>query len=719
MAADQFKKQFKPMGVEDLRKAINFEVEQALSFSESELSQDRIDAQRYYNGGTRLKSIKGRSSVVVTKVRDTVRQMLPSIIGIFLQSGRPVEFAPKTAEDSQMVRDQNDAVEDIFWNSDGYTMLIEAIMDALNKGTGIVKIGYDEEVLKVHTERGLMDDTEIMDLEDRGYEITEMEPVETDEDSDVEGLYDVIATREVKRGQWQLDTIPPEEFIIDKYARCFDDAQICGTYCNKRVSDLVAMGFSLKDIGEADYDSSRFQTEKESRQGYTRDEETEDEVNVDPSARLVAVADIYMRIDADGDGYAELRHFITVGTDNRILLDEPVNFIPFADFRADIEPHAFFPQSVNKTARQDQDAQTALLRSILDNAALTNNPRTVLNDQYVNIEDAKSNVIGNIIRTKRMGEIDELATPFVAGQTLSVLQYLETVGEKRTGLVNAFQATDPDSIQSTSRRGVEAMIRGGQSMTQMIARNLSQGLMKVFQLIQKTIIAEGLERIEVPSPTGFRVVKTEMWHAATNYRINVGIGTGQPEEKIAMLNSMAQRQEAMVMQAGVMNPLCTYENLRQNYIEQLRLAGYKNGELFFPRPTPEILKQVDQMQKQQQQGQQDGAAQAQAFVQAEKYKADVRAKTDIANARAKAQIDVIKAQAEAGNKQAEMALERWKEVLADDRERDQAAMEFALKEFDLENKYMVEMDKNELNAEVQRDRNTQMNGSNNANTGTQ
>ena len=47
----------------------------------------------------------------------------------------------------------------------------------------------------------------------------------------------------------------------------------------------------------------------------------------------------------------------------------------FAKFEVDPEPHAFYGRSLAEIIIDDQDAATSILRGILDNVAMTNNPR--------------------------------------------------------------------------------------------------------------------------------------------------------------------------------------------------------------------------------------------------------------------------------------------------------------------------------------------------------
>ena len=64
-------------------------IDDAVDFVESEISEDRIRSQRYYDGEVDIGYEDGRSKVVATKVRDTVRAIKPSLMRVFLSTAKP------------------------------------------------------------------------------------------------------------------------------------------------------------------------------------------------------------------------------------------------------------------------------------------------------------------------------------------------------------------------------------------------------------------------------------------------------------------------------------------------------------------------------------------------------------------------------------------------------------------------------------------------------
>ena len=88
-----------PKDRREIESIVQNAISEAVDFVESEISEDRIKAQRYYDGEVDIGHEDGRSKVVATKVRDTVRSVKPSLMRIFMSTARPVEFIPKGPED--------------------------------------------------------------------------------------------------------------------------------------------------------------------------------------------------------------------------------------------------------------------------------------------------------------------------------------------------------------------------------------------------------------------------------------------------------------------------------------------------------------------------------------------------------------------------------------------------------------------------------------------
>ena len=131
--------ELKPKSRSEIEGIVQDAISDAVDFVEGEISDDRIKAQRYYDGEVDLGYEDGRSKVVATKVRDTVRSVKPSLMRIFLSTAKPVEFVPHGPEDVAMAEQATEFMHHEFTRLNGYRVMNDAFQDALVKKQGIVK----------------------------------------------------------------------------------------------------------------------------------------------------------------------------------------------------------------------------------------------------------------------------------------------------------------------------------------------------------------------------------------------------------------------------------------------------------------------------------------------------------------------------------------------------------------------------------------------------
>jgi len=695
------KERLKPISREDLEKIVRYEIDKATDFIEAEISPKRMRAELYYKGGTSLKSVKGRSQVVVTKVRDAIKSVIASIARIFTQSDTVAEFQSDDEEDEKLCTDATIYCNRVFWRYEGYKAFIEAVTCALKSRIGIIRVGYRKEQIAEQTKTSMLTQEDLDQIDEMDdITLTELgEPqVATGPDGFDSNVREAVITRKVTRDTWEIYCVPPEEFIISSEALTTQDARLFGLRSMKRIYELTALGIdyqTILDSGLDDEDSSPLAQERVNRLGFDIPEE---EVPEDPTSREALLCEVWMRIDADGDGIAEFRHIMTVGNRYKIVVDEPAKYCPLAIFKSDMMPNVFFPISLAEDLQQDQDAMTALLRSILDNTALVNSPRTVVNEQAVNLDDSKNNEIGAIIRARQMGQIEELATPFVAGQTLPVLQVLNEISEARSGVTKMSQGMDADALQSTSRVAANQIAQSAEARIEMMARNIGEtGCKELFMAILRCAIHDkkGPARIQDDKgEQGYREIDTSEWHDHMSIQMNVGLGNGKIEEKQAILTMVAEAQKLAIGQYGLSNPLSGYIQLRNTYKKLMRLSGINNINDYFPYVDPKMLQQMDQAKAEaMKQEKQTAPDPTQAIIEAEKIKGQVKIQTEGAKLKQQGQLKsaelIQKGQIESKQLQirstADMQkhlmdnqLERDKAVQEDDRQRDKQDMDYAV-----------------------------------------
>ena len=666
----------KPMTEQDIEGIAREAVQDAVDFCESEIAEDRIKAQRYFDGETDIGEEDGRSKVVSTKVRDTIRAIKPSLMRVFLSTDKPVEFVPRNQEDVAMAEQATKYMHYQFNELNGYRVLNDVFHDALIKKVGVAKVYWD-----------MYQEQEIFDFQD----LNEMEfSVLVNEDNveviqhttkmvmemDQFGMemesprHDLKIARTVERGKMCVESVPPEEFFIDRNSRSIDDYYVVAHRTEMRVGDLVAMGYDYEDV----YDLSGLQhsdtfseVEEYQRRGY--EEDYSDEDVQDPSMRLVAVTEAYIKIDVNGTGVPTL-HKVTLGGNQYKLLDyEPCGHVPFAVFEVDPEPHTFYGRSVADLILNDQDAATAMLRGVLDNVALTNNPRVEIVDGAVNVDDILNNEIGGIIRVKQSGAVQPQAVPFVAGQTLSALQYFDQQVEDKTGVTKASTGLSPDALQSTTATAVAATMQAQAAQIEVMARNLAEGGMRqMFKLMLKTMV-ENVDEEQMMRLQGQSYVPVDprSWNLGMDVSINVGLGTGREDQKVAVLNQALQMQIQIFQSYGPGNGMVSLSNIRNTLSDILAVNGVRNSERYFMPINPMMEQQM--MMQQQGQGQQQGDPNA-AYLQAEQIKAQAKMQSD----------------------QLKLQLEAQKAIADDDRKRDQMDQDLLINAAEIIGKYGTAVD---------------------------
>ena len=650
--------ELKPKSRREVEGIVQDAISSAVDFVESEISQDRIKAQRYYDGEVDLGYEDGRSKVVATKVRDTVRAVKPSLMRIFLSTAKPVDFVPRGPEDVAMAEQATEFMHHEFTRLNGYRVINDAFQDALVKKQGIVKaywMTYPEAEIYTFTDLSddelayLTDDDEVSVIE----QTTEMSISMDEMGMDIETpSHSVKISRQQEKGELCIESVPPEEFFVNRDARNLKDAYLVAHRTDMRAGDLIAMGYDpevVLNLNSMENGSEMTEAEVFERRGY--DIDTSDEDEQDPSMKNVTVTEAYMRIDVDGTGIPVLHKLTCGGTAYELLDFEPCDELPFAKFEIDPEPHTFYGRSLAEIVMDDQDAATSILRSILDNVAMTNNPRIGIVEGAVNIDDVLNNEIGAIVRMRQAGSVQDLSVPFTAGQTLGALTYLDGLVESKTGVSRASMGLDPDAMQSTTKAAVQATVQAAAGQVEVMVRNLADGMKELFgimlRLSHKNVDEEQMMRMN----GSFVPVDPRVWDSSMDVSINVGLGTGREEEKAMALNQALQMQTMVYQTYGPMNGLVSMTNIRNTLADQLAVAGIRNADRYFAPITEEIEAQMLQQQQEAQAQQGEAADPNAAFLQAEQMKAQAKMQSDMA----KLQFDTQKAAAEDDLKRDQMA----------------------------------------------------------------
>jgi predicted GNAT family acetyltransferase len=640
-----------------LKGILDAEIDNAIGFIESETTDDRRKALEYYNRYEYGNEVEGRSQIVTGEVAEVVDGALPQLLRIFTQSDEIVRFEPKGPGDEEKAKQ---ATEYVNWvmnrDNDGVLLMHNWFKDALLQKNGIVKVYWDEKIdVSKEKYQNLTQDEVTMLLNDPEVEVVNQKTTEVAPAGiDPMGMpipavfsYDVKLKKTKKTGKVIVENVPPEEFLISKKARTIADAPFVAHRKLTTRSELIAMGFE-KDIVDnlPTYADLTYNQENVAR--FDQGEQPSDQASLDFSMQEIEVMEVYIKVDFDGDGIAELRKVTYAGSD--ILDNEEVDFVPFCSICPIPMPHKFFGHSLADRAVDIQLIKSTVTRQILDNLYMTNSPRMGVVEGQVNLDDLLTVTANGIVRMKNTSAIVPLTVPPTANQSFPLLEYLDSVQAKRTGVSDQLNGLSPDVLQNSTATAVAMMQSSAAGKIELIARVFAEtGVKDLFQKILQLLCKyQDKERI-VRLRGKYVSIDPREWTNGFDISINVGLGTGNKQEQMAMIAMVLGKQEEILKTVGINNPLVSLTNYRQTLGRFIEAAGFKDSNEFFLEISPEQEQQMAQ-QSQQQGQQQDPAMQA--------YVAQMQAKMEADNAKAQndIQISQVKAEAQINLKQQEFEM---------------------------------------------------------------
>jgi hypothetical protein len=682
-----------PMDDTELQGIVAGELEDAVSYIDADISPIRAKGTEYYRGDPFGNEEDGRSQVVAMEVRDTVSAMLPSLMKVFFSSENVVEYVPRGPEDVASTQQATDYANYIFSNdNNGFMTTYALFKDSLVRKCGIAKYWWDEvEEVKIDDYSGL-DDQTVQVLMQEGAEVKivvsypdpsmpmDMMQPQVDPATGLPMpmqqpmLHDVQIKRTTKDGRIRIMAVPPEELVLDRRARSFEDAGIIAHRQMATVDDLLAMGYELDEIEEnissTDLDSN---DEYLARQPLSTTMGSGDSLN--PGQRRVLYVESYIRVDFDGDGIAELRKVCCMGSGYTVVRNLPASYIPFVDFPCDPEPHTspLEAMSIFDLTHDIQEIKSEILRNTLDSLAQSIHPRTAVVEGQVNIDDVLNNETGAIIRMRAPGMVQPFSSPFVGQAAFPMLDYMDAMREDRTGMSKAAMGLDPDALQSTTKAAVAATVSASQSRLELQARLLAEGMKKLFKGILYLMTTHQDKPRMVRLRNEWVEIDPRVWNSNMDVTVNIGLGNGDTNERIQALTMIAGKQEQIMQQFGLGNPVVTPAMYIRSLQKIIELSGFKDASSYIqtlpadyqmpqadaPKPTPEeVLAQV----------------------QAQSIQADIQKKA------------------------AELELKREQMIRDDDYRRDQMAQDLMLKKYELELKYQTQISTAEIQAQQAMDR---------------
>ena len=597
---------------EELIAAIEAEEAVALDIESGQLAAERADALARYRGELYGDEVEGRSAIVDRGVMDTIQWIMPSLVRIYLGGDDIGQFQPVGPQDEYAAKCETEVVQ---WyltqKNDYYSHIVATLTDAL-----LLKNGYmlsywaTKKDVSTETYTGMAEEEAAMLLEDAEVQVVEHSeypdpawqagvqpdpyanggqgyPQDLVNPADAQAggmpapmLHDIKIERKKADEFVAVESVPPDEVVVSRRHRWTSLADCDFVQWRRKASigQLRAEGFDIPDDVQ-EYTYSNFGQETTQRERYSDQYQWNDETP-DITRKVVLFKDTYIRMDLRGKGTQQLWRVAFVDGMRKPVLREEADCVPFAAFSPILYPHSHIGTSIYDLIADLSVIKTLLQRQLIDSVFLQTNGMLGVDTNRVNVDDALTRGPGRLIRVD--GNINDamsaLATPDASPSILTALEYVDSTGERRTGVTRYSAGLDADSLNKTAT-GVTALQSAADQRIELIARTLAGGFRDLFVNIHTLASKHSTKPIQIKLKGEWQAVDPRSWAKRSDFTISVGLGTGSPETQLLKL-----QQIGMVMKEGMALGLTGPGEFYEWFVEFLKAAGYRNPSRFVIEP---------------------------------------------------------------------------------------------------------------------------------------
>jgi len=664
-----------------------------------ELGQERELAVRAYHRMPYGNEEEGMPSAITSDVQDTVEWILPALLKIFTATDKAVSFEPTTAQDVAGAEQATDTCNYVFYKqNNGFLVLYTAIKDALMvKNCAITWRKETKETVSTIPFKGATAEMLAMLTED-GSEIIEANEAQIIDPQTGQPAIDPMTGQPVMgfSGRFKkvedktiikVEAFNPADLLVDNtwtsplLAECPYTARLMRV----TLTEIKQMGFDvtaeeLRASSESSLDeATRLSRVDADTQRFDREDSTDDSM----AEGVLRIE--YVLADIDGDGIAELSCIYRL--EDKILKKEVVSHVPFATFSPVLNTHRWDGMGIEDLVGDLQKLHTEMLRQTLYNLYLTNAPRTtVLTDSngtpYADIDDFLDMRAGGAVRITRENALQPLVVPNSSAASMPMLDYIQQMRENRTGVSRNSQGLDPDALNTTAT-GKQIDQASAMQRIELIARIFAEIAMKpMFCGILKLLSEGGMEKMAFRLRDQFVEYDPNEWRDQYDMTVNVGLGSGDSQQKIQALQMIAANQMAL-LPMGLADP----EKIYHTQTKIVEAAGFKDVQNFITdpkgkppvQPPPNPMLQVEQMKQQgiekanqfkawqesQKMELEDRkhARQIEREIQAERDKQEMQARDEQFQANLKAQQDAYTRSLDDMKEKAKLGFDYWKAEL--------------------------------------------------------
>lgn len=693
------------------------------------LEDARAVAIEFYQGLPFGDEVEGRSAAVTRDVSEVTDFLTVGILGTIISSGKVVEFeseqepvepdndvqqAPQPQQQPmqglpggqpmqqpqpgqqvmggnggpQMVDYGEQATASIQYQflrkQKGYRILHDILKAGLLEKSGIVKTYIEPQPPIPQQHRVTVDEIEGDENDEtgrtyQGSPIVQAQPADDDWQPGMpSALWDVTIHKDAAPKFCDIP-VPNEYFRVAPDAIDLDEAVYVGECTPKTMSDLVKLGYDPADL-EPIWGNAPAETIVSQARDSERSKDIKSVGQRPGVDKMLWLTEEYPLWDFDGDGIAERLFVHRIGA--FVLKVMPVDEQPYSLWSPFPMQHRLIGQSVADKTMDIQRIRSVLLRQGLDSQYLSNSPRTLVDETSMTvdtIDDLLTVRPGGLIRYR-----GNAPQPFQQQDTSAVafqgMEMMSTERESRVGVTRQSQGMNPDTMNTTAS-GLAMNIQSAQQIELYICRNFVELAVAPMFAKRYRLMRRYGRPFRMKIQGKYTTVDPRAWPDEIDMSINVGLGTGNKDQKLQYrMQLLTIQSQAIAAGMQIVQPEQIYQNVK-GMIEDSGLGTPSDYILdpstlppSQPKPDPEMAKAMADSQTQQQQDaqaheqamtklqmqQQD--QQAQAAIKAEAAQQDLMTKrasaeqaANLAEARAAHEADLANAKAA---KEAELAQNR-------------------------------------------------------------
>jgi hypothetical protein len=383
-------------------------------------------------------------------VLETVEWLRPDLRRIFTASHRIADLEGTKPSDDAWAGIASDYINYVwFTENPGERIIDDFIFDGLLQRNGWIGVDWKQPTYGEYQEIKGLNTLQFQGLsEDQN---TIVEKVETEDVPPSEGYPDGImvncCVRQVKaQGSGELFSIAPEDMRVSGKAANDVDLPYIGDIVRMMRGEAKGIWKEHEDAidnAESQIHSSSFASERRAQR--FQNQVTGVDQYGEGDNELIEILREFIRFDLDGDGYPEWVKCWRI--DDTLLEAKSVDDHIYSTWSPITIPHRLHGLSIYDITKDIQDIETSLTRAVLNSIAQNINPRLLVNEETIDIDDMLVQSAGAIIPTRGHFQLHHL-TPVPSNDMSKLgfegLERMDQLLEVRTGIsrFNQFEPQD-------------------------------------------------------------------------------------------------------------------------------------------------------------------------------------------------------------------------------------------------------------------------------------